>query len=270
MRRFIGMGVTISVLLALTACNETAQRSDAVAKISPTRSPTPPEESRPTKASGPVAILPESGDLAPGSYAITELGQRADGYPRRLIVMLPAGWATSDGIVHKRIDQPGAMTLSAWRVDYVFDDPCRWQASTRSELDLANHGVHQDLHQAATGSVVPKAPRGGLANQQNRTPSQLLSVEVGEVSSLKIELSVPLDLDTARCDLGTFRPWAGASSAADASIQHVPGQTDVVYMVDLDRAALVIDASYTPQTTESDLAELEAILASMTIDLADD
>ncbi len=269
MRRFIGMGVTISVLLALTACNETAQRSDAVAKISPTRSPTPPEEPRPTKPSGPVTI-PESGALAPDSYAITELGTPADGYPRRLIVTLPAGWATSDGIVHKRIDRPGAMTLSAWRVDYVFDDPCHWQASTRSKLDLDNHRVHQDLHQAATGSVVPKAPRGGLANQQDRTPSQLLSVEVGEVSSLKIELSVPLDLDIPSCDLGAFRPWAGASSAADASIQHVPGQTDVVYMVDLDRAALVIDASYTPQTTESDLAELEAILASMTIDLADD
>jgi hypothetical protein len=122
----------------------------------------------------------------------------------------------------------------------------------------------------ATGSVVPKAPRGGLANQQSRSPSQLISVEVGEFSSLRIELSVPLKLDTESCDLGAFRPWAGAGSAADASIQHVPGQTDVVYMVDLDRAALVVDASYTPQTTESDLAEVEAILESMTVDLVDD
>ena len=270
MRRFLGLGVTIGALLALTACNESAERSDAVATISPTRGATPPEEPWTTTSSGPVTILPESGDLAPGSYAITELGEFVDNYPRRLIVTLPAGWATSDGIVHKRIDQRGAVTLSAWRVDYVFDDPCHWQASTQSELDLAHHRVHQDLHQAATGSVVPKAPRGGLANQQSRSPSQLLSVEVGEYSSLRIELSVPLKLDTESCDLGAFRPWAGAGSAADASIQHVPGQTDVVYMVDLDRSALVIDASYTPQTTESDLAEVEAILASMTIDLADD
>ncbi len=33
MRRFIGMGVTISALLALTGCNEPAERSDAVATI---------------------------------------------------------------------------------------------------------------------------------------------------------------------------------------------------------------------------------------------
>ena len=159
------------------------------------------------------------------------------------------------------------MTLSAWTVDHVFDDPCHWQTSTGSELDLAHRRVHQDLHQAATGSVVPKAPRGGLANQQSRSASQLLSVEVGELSALKIELSVPPGLDTERCDLGAFRPWAGSGSAADASLQYVPGQTDVVYMVDLDRAPLVIDASYTPQTTKSDLAALGAILASMTVDL---
>jgi hypothetical protein len=262
------MGVTISALLALTACSEPAERSDAVATISPTRNPTPPEETRPTNSSGPVTTLPASGDLVPGSYALTELGQGDEGFPRRLIVKLPAGWATSDGIVHKRIDQRGAMTLSARRVDYVFDDPCHWQASTQSELDIANHRVHQDLHQAATGSVVPKAPRGGLANQESRSPSQLLSVDVGEFSALKIELSVPLELDTQSCDLTAFRPWA--SPATDTSIQHVPGQTDVVYMVDLDRAALVIDASYTPQTTASDLAEFEGILASMTVDLADD
>jgi hypothetical protein len=184
-----------------------------------------------------------------------------------MIITLPAGWATSDGVVHKRIDQPGAVTLSVWRVDYVFDDPCHWQASTRSEVDLANHRVHQDLHRAATGSVVPKSPRGGLANQQGRSASQLLTVEVGGVSSLKIELAIPPELDVASCDLGAFRPWAGSKSAADVSIQHVPGQTDIVYMVDVDRAPLVLDASYTPQTTESDLAELEDILASMTVDL---
>ena len=111
-----------------------------------------------------------------------------------------------------------------------------------------------------------KAPHGGLANQHSRNASQLLSVEVGGVSALKIELSVPPGLDIKNCDLGAFRPWIGWGSTTNAGLQHVPGQTDVVYMIDVDRAALVVDASYTPQTTESDLTELQAILASMKVD----
>jgi hypothetical protein len=37
-------------------------------------------------------------------------------------------------------------------------------------------------------------------------------------------------------------------------------------MVDVDRQPLVIDASYGPATSASDLAELEAMLASMIVD----
>ena len=266
MRHLMGIGVTISALFALTACNESAERTDAVTTTPSTPSRTPLGEPQPTNSSGPETLLFESRDLAPGRYAITDREEWAGGYPR-LILTLPAGWATSDGVVHKRIDQPGEVTLSAWRVDHVFDDPCHWQASSRSELDLAHHRIHQDLHQAATGSVVPRAPHGGLANQQSRNASQLLSVEVGGVSALKIELSVPPGLDIESCDLGAFRPWAGRGSATDASLQYVPGQTDLVYMVDVDRAPLVVDASYTPQTSKSDLAELQAILESMTVDL---
>jgi hypothetical protein len=39
-----------------------------------------------------------------------------------------------------------------------------------------------------------------------------------------------------------------------------------VYMVDVDRRLLVIDASHMPATSAADLAELKAILASMIID----
>ena len=170
-------------------------------------------------------------------------------------------------MVHKRIDQPGEVTLSAWRVDHVFDDPCHWQASSRSELDLAHHRIHQDLHQRPWGQSCPRHPTAAWRTSRAGTHRNCSASRLEGVSALKIELSVPPGLDIGSCDLGAFRPWAGRGSATDVNLQHVPGQTDVVYMVDVDRAPLVVDASYTPQTTESDLAELQAILASMTVDL---
>lgn len=50
-----------------------------------------------------------------------------------------------------------------------------------------------------------------------------------------------------------------------ADSHYAPGQLDAVYMVDVDRRTLVIDASHMPASTQADLAELKAILASMII-----
>ena len=150
--------------------------------------------------------------------------------------------------------------------DRVYDDPCNWQDSPLSELDLGDDQVHTNFHEVATGSTVRKPLQGGLANQIGRNAFELTSVELGGQSALKIELSVPAELDLATCDQGQFRSWTGLSATGDANAHHTPGQVDVVYMVDVDRRALVIDASHMPATSASDLAELEAILASMIVD----
>ena len=90
-------------------------------------------------------------------------------------------------------------------------------------------------------------------------------MELGGQAALKIELSVPAELDLTTCDQGKFQSWIGSSVTGGANDHHRPGQIDVVYMVDVDQSALVIDVSHMPATSESDLAELEAILASMIV-----
>ena len=168
---------------------------------------------------------------------------------------------------YKHLDQDDEVAFSVWNVNDVYDDPCNWRESSLSELDLGDDQVHEDFHEVATGSSVPKPLNGGLANQLLRNASQMTSVELGGVSALRIELSVPGWLDLAACDQGQFRSWKGwGTPGADANAHHTPGQIDVVYMVDVDRRALVIDASYKPATSPSDLAELEAILASMIVE----
>jgi hypothetical protein len=213
-----------------------------------------------------AVALPEEGSLAPGTYTLGKpAGWTAD--YRHLIITLPTGWATSNGLVYKHLDQDDEVAFSVWNVNDVYDDPCNWQESSLSELDLGDDQVHKQFHEVANGSTVPKPLDGGLANQLLRNASQLTSVEVGGVSALRIELSVPERLDLAACDQGQFRSWKGwGTTGADANAHHTPGQIDVVYMVDVDRRPLVIDASYGPATSPSDLAELEAILASMIVE----
>jgi hypothetical protein len=66
-------------------------------------------------------------------------------------------------------------------------------------------------------------------------------------------------------DKGQFRTWTEWHVVNGANSPHA-GPLDSGYMVDVDRGALVIDASHLPAASKADLAELNAVLASMIID----
>jgi hypothetical protein len=202
--------------------------------------------------------LPLAGTLTPGTYFMVNprrfgcAGGCAD--YERIIFTLPAGWATSNGLVYKHLDQPGEVAFSAWTVDQVYDDPCHWQTSSRSPGDLAGHSI-----------LAPEA--GGLAKQALRgpIPRALTQVTLGGQRATRIDVSVP-NMDLSSCDNGEFRSWTEWNAFNVANTHHAPGQLDSVYEVDVDRRPLVIDASHMPATSKEDLAELEAILASMIIE----
>lgn len=262
--------LAVSVLIAAlagSAVRVTAQDQALSTTASTADQPTTtaaPHGTLPPSAS--TTAIPENGPLAPGTYTLAKPAGWLPDY-RKLIVTLPAGWAISDGLVHKHLDRVDEVAFSVWTVNRVYDDPCNWQESPLSEIDLSDDQVHINFHEATTGSTVRSPLHGGLANQIGRNASGLISVELGGQPALKIELSVPAQLDLATCDLGQFRSWTGLSATGDdANAHHTPGQIDVVYMVDVDRAPLVIDVSHMPATSASDLAELEAILASMIVD----
>ena len=217
--------------------------------------------------------LPKAGPpIAPGTYFLANPYSgnnpplncnRGCAVYQRIIFTLPAGWAISNGLVYKHLNQPGEVAFSAWTVDQVYADPCHWQGSALSPLDLA-HGTYDDPSRGIT--LAPYY--GGLANQALRglLPRALTQVKLGGVNALRIDLSVPADLDISTCDKGEFRSWTVWEVVDGADSHYAPGQLDAVYMVDVDRRALVIDASHMPATSPADLAELKAILASMIID----
>jgi hypothetical protein len=233
-----------------------------------------------TNPGGPPVPLPASGALAPGTYFLANPYLGGSPAPncihgcadyQRIIFTLPAGWATSDGLVYKHKDQPGEVTFSAWTVGQVYADPCHWQGSALSSLDLTHHSHDSN------GAIVLAPYQGGLANQALRgarpralTPVTLAAVDGSgapyPVGTLRIDLSVPAGLDISTCDKGQFRSWTVWEVADGANSHHASGQLDSVYMVDVDRRPLVIDASHMPATSNEDLTQLQAIVASMIID----
>jgi hypothetical protein len=265
-RAWAGVAVALLALTELTACAGSPMGTVQTPTPATTRTaPTAEAQERTATPAGSATSLPSAGPLAPGTYVIPKPNGSVADY-QRLIVTLPAGWVARDGLIEKRRGKPGEMTLSSWAVTAVYDDPCKWRGSSTSDLDLDHSSVHEALHLAMPGATVPKRLRGGLANQAGRHASELTSVRLGGERALRVELSVPANLDLATCDKGEYRSWTGWSAAGAANAHHTPGQVDVVYLVDVDRAPLVIDASHMPGTSPSDRAELAAILTSMIVD----
>lgn len=219
--------------------------------------------------------LPKSGALTPGSYIVSNPDPVCAGgcsAYRWIYFTLPAGWATSNGLVYKHLGQPDEVAFSFWTVDQVYSDPCHWQGSALTPLDI-NHLSYD----AATRRYFLLPYQGGLANQALRgpLPRVLTQMTVADVDAAgasyvtlawRIDLSVPADLDISTCDQRQFRSWSEWHVADGANSHNAPGQLDTVYMVSVDRRPLVIDASHMPASSKADQAELKGIVASMVID----
>lgn len=257
-RRVGGLAAVVLVLAASTASMLDRSSPAPSAELRPTSPATSPA---PAQTRGPlVAAFPiPTGFAAPGTYFLAN--PYLDSNPirscvggcsdyERIIFTLPAGWAFNDRRVYKGLGGLHEVSFSVWTVDQVYVDPCHWQESRLTPLDIG---------------PIPRR-EGGLRNQLGRDASEITFVTLGGQFAWRIELAVPAELDLATCDRGEFRSWTEWDVVDGANSHNAPGQIDIVYMVDVDRRALVIDASHMPLASEADLAELEAILASMIID----
>ena len=200
--------------------------------------------------------LPADGALAPGTYYLAKDADSLSDY-RRIVVTVPSGWVARDGFVMKHPGEPGEIALSAWTPSGIYADPCHWRDGIITPVEHSHD---------ATGMTLPLD--AGLAAQADRgpMPRPRTQTRLGGIGTLRVRLSVPADLDLATCDDGEFRSWKDHGFDPRVDAHHAPGQLDDVYLVDVDRAALVIDASHMPGASAADLAELDSILATLRID----
>jgi hypothetical protein len=201
-----------------------------------------------------------------GTTQVLENWNRGASDFRTVEYAIPPGWEIGDVYIGKSLGQPGEVAISFWTPAGVYPDPCRRDAGL-SPIDLAVHS-HTDSGEL----ILMNHPRVGLSAQGGRAATEARSLiiddpsEDGGTIALRLELTVPEDLDLASCDDGVYVAWPSNHAADRPNDNHVAGQTDIIYQVDVDRGPLVIDASFRPESSPDDIEELYAVLGSIAVD----
>jgi hypothetical protein len=227
----------------------TSAPASASASVTPSPTPTPSTTLTPTPS---PSLLPATGALDPGRYYHPEQAARFS-------FTVPDGWATAEGgwwvyrespqLPRDRFAGPGQVLLTIWTVSHVYTDACHHEAT------LVDAGTTID----ELASL--------LVAQKGRVASAATDVTLGGFPAKRIELTVPADLDVTTCDGGFIRFWpdAGPDESGGVCCSDV-GSTDVVYAVDVAGDRFAVVARHQASTTAEELAELEAIVASITIE----
>ena len=212
--------------------------------VSPSLTPTPSP-----------SLLPATGALEPGTY-YREAGFYPGGVAFTFTV--PEGWATDGGSFVYRESSPrprdpyagpGEVLLAFWTVSHVYTDACHHQST------LVDAGTTTD----ELASL--------LVAQKGRVASAATDVTLGGFPAKRIELTVPADLDVTKCDGGFIRFWPdpGPDESGGLCCTDV-GSTDVVHIVDVAGNRFVVVARHEVSSSAEELAELEAIVASIMIE----
>lgn len=235
MSRFVtyGFGAAAAVLVFVAGVQ---LLSSAPGGIGTTASPTPTTTPDTVLRAGPYTLegpegppirvsIPASGWSVLSDFDAIAKGDEVDGVPDATILL----WAWDAGTGF-----------------YVYGDPCRWQSTTP---------------ETPVTSVDEIA--AALASQASRDASEPVDVTVGGYAGKAITLHVPADANFNECEDGQFGTF-GTKPDALARYQQGPGQTDELWILDVDGAIVTLDATYGPDTPTDLIEEMRSIVESAT------
>lgn len=186
--------------------------------------------------------IPASGPIEPGRYFIAE----GPWTPATFSFTMPAGWVAENGgqTISKHANESGReVSWSVSIVDQLFADPC---------------GPDDTIDIGPTADDLAAALRA-LPGPDVASP---VDVAIGGRSWKVIEVTVPAEVDVEECD-----PPIGLQIWLDrgGNKYFVAGHESAarVYTVDVDSARFVVVAFHRPTSAPEDIAEMEAILASI-------
>jgi hypothetical protein len=217
-------------------------RSGDGGKVTPGSTVTP----TPTPAASPIPELSSAtGPLAPGTYVVSTLDPEFDA-SHRITIDVPDGYEGFEGFA---VGPSGGdqTKVSVWVVGYVYEDPCH-RRGTPMEVAVAS----------SVESLV-----AALANQRGLHTSTPTDIEVDGYTGMYLERTVPAGTTLTDCDGNEFRPWLGTDYGARYIL---PGQIDLLWIVDVDGVPLVIDAAIGSPRWEHVRDELLQMVESIRID----
>jgi len=167
----------------------------------------------------------------------------------RFTFTMPAGWIAQNGgrTISKHPDEPGEVGWGPFVITDIYNDACG--------LD----GVLTEV-----GPTVDDLA-GALAAQPGPVASEPVDITLGGYPAKRVDLTVPADLDVSTCRIPIgLQIWLDASGGKYLLIDH--GVTTTVYIVDVTGDRLVLTTGYKTTSAPEDIAEMEAIIASIQLD----
>lgn len=191
-----------------------------------------------TASPSPIASVPPlgTGPLEPGRYTLSW-----DGPPTSLEV--PAGWIGEPAIVWKGEEREVGWGGWPGPVTQVFSDACL-------------EGVLQPVDGTVQGLV------DALDDQLN-TEATITQITLGGRPATRVDLAPAPGLDMASCSEGADGPlkiWYEGEALGYNALP--PGVRGIVVVVEIDGELVIFTGQIDPDASPTDLAGLEAVIAS--------
>lgn len=233
---------TILIIAALTV----AGCGGGASSPSPSEDPTiSVSSSAPDAATAGPVELPAGGPVVrpvePGTYHIPPSAWSDASFQ----VTLPEGWEAQYGGFIKHSDQPEELVFSPFVVDAIYTDACEGE------------GVLMDV-----GPSVDDLS-GALLQQPGPKAGGPVDTTLGGHPTKRIDLMVPEGMDLKSCRLEGIGLQVWYSSSEKKYFVLLPDGTASVYVLDVDGQRQVFLTQHRSATSDEDLAELQAILASI-------
>ena len=190
---------------------------------------------------------------------VTELTS-AGPIPIGVSVVLPAGWEQASHAMYVRPAPKVDLSIGAWRLRQVNVFPCRWSAGIVADPSLLETAEGQAQALSSWWGQDPGMPP--LSNSRIAPlASKPLPATIGGYSAWYVVVLIPTELDFTGCDGGQLILWD--SSNRDVRYSLGPSEVNRLWVVDVDRGPIVIDAGVSLAASAADKAELQAVIDSI-------
>ncbi len=265
MNKFVTIGLAAAAVLVLVFVGAQLMGSPRGPGGPGAATPTPTATETPTPARSTPPALPEAG-VPQGEYVVTG----ADDAVQVTFDIGSAGWIplpefdalTKDDDGLDPPDSVGAALLAwGWPAGTginVYGDPCQWLTTSPE-----------------TPAMTPDDIAAAFAAQAETNPTASTDVTVNGFAGKAITLHVPMSYDLpnatreekfADCDEDAFAFYGVGSEAGHARNAQGAGQIDELWILDVNGAIVILDATYSPATPPALVEELRTMAESATFE----
>jgi len=201
-----------------------------------------------------------TGTLEAGTYSFAGGSLPGPVTPADLTFTVPAGWTTGGGYISKNSTTFGTdlnnlgsheVFFATFPITSVFSDACHWTTTL-----------------IRAGTTVDQLTNLLVAEKGGRVASAPTNVTLGGFTAKRITFTVPASVGAESCDsgVGLLHLWPDPDGTSSGGICCSPvGSTDVVYVLHVAGQQLVVMTRQAAGASAADLAELNAIVASVKI-----